>query len=117
MENQNVCEKSENVYLIAAKRYIKARYYKDITVDRVAAHVGISRKYLFAIFKKFLGISPKDYMIDYRMKRAAEFLKDKSISIGSIAYSVGYHDPLTFSKMFKQKMGLSPTQYRNSKQP
>lgn len=115
MENLRVVEKSEDIYLSAAKRYIKSHYFDDITVEEVAAHVGISRKYLFAIFKRTLGISPKDYIVDYRMKRAVEFLGDEGLSVGNIAYSVGYKDPLTFSKIFKLKMGVSPTEYRKNK--
>lgn len=105
-------EGTENTYLESAVKYIKAHYYDDISVEQIASHIGISRKYLFALFKKSLGISPKDYIIDYRIKRAKEFLKDKNLPIGNIAYSVGYSDPLTFSKMFKLKVGISPTEYR-----
>ena len=107
-------EKSSNVYLTTAMRYIKAHYVEDISVDSVADHIGISRKYLFAIFKNHLGVSPKDYIIDYRIKKAIEFLTDESISVGNVAYSVGYKDPLTFSKMFKLKVGMSPSEYREN---
>lgn len=113
LENRQEHENSENAYFTMAKRYIGAHYYEEITIDQVAAHMGISRKYLFAIFKKALGISPKEYLIDYRMKRAKEFLADRDLPIGHIAYSVGYQDQLTFSKMFKLKTGLSPSAYRD----
>ena len=66
----------------------------------------------FTIFKRMLDLSPKDYIVYYRMERAKEFLQDARLPVGSIAYSVGYRDPLTFSKMFKLKTGLSPTEYR-----
>lgn len=101
-------DKSENIYLAAATRFIRAHYHEDVTVESLAAHVGISRKYLFAIFKNALGISPKDYIIDYRMKKAREFLEDGKLSVAQVAYSVGYKDPLTFSRMFKAKVGVSP---------
>ncbi len=105
-------EKKENAYLTTATRYIKAYYSEDITVDKIAAHVGVSRKYLFIIFKNSLGISPKDYIVDYRIKKAKEFLMNEELSVGSIAYSVGYSDPLNFSKIFKKKTGVSPKEYR-----
>ncbi len=107
-------ERGENVYLTTARRYIKAHYTEDITVDRVASNIGISRKYLFAIFKKYLDISPKDYIIEYRIKKAKDFLLDKKLSMSNVAYSVGYKDPLTFSKMFKLKTGMSPSEYRKT---
>ena len=111
-ENSRADNNRENGYLTTATRYIKAHYFEDLTVDQVAAHVGISRKYLFALFKKTLDFSPKDYILNYRIKRAKDFLKDENIPVGNIAYSVGYKDPLTFSKMFKQKTGVSPSDYR-----
>ncbi len=104
----------ENAYFTTASRYIKAHYAEQITVDQVAAHVGISRKYLFAIFKRQLGLSPKEYVTGYRIERAKEFLRDRALSVGNIAYSVGYTDPLNFSKIFKQKTGLSPSEYRET---
>jgi len=114
-DNRREEERNEEIYLETAIRYIKAHYFEALTVDGLASQIGISRKYLFAIFKKALGVSPKDYIIDYRMKRAKEFLLDESLPIGNVAYSVGYPDPLNFSKMFKLKTGFSPSEYRMRK--
>lgn len=111
-ENANTNKNSENVYVTTAVKYIKAHYNEDITVDHLASHIGVGRKYLFAMFKRALNLSPKDYIIYYRIERAKDFLLDAQLPIGSIAYSVGYRDPLTFSKMFKLKTGMSPTEYR-----
>jgi AraC family transcriptional regulator of arabinose operon len=106
---------AEKRYLTMATRYIKAHYFEGITVDGLASHIGISRKYLFAIFKKRLEISPKDYIVNYRIERAEEFLLNKDLSVGNVAYSVGYPDPLNFSRMFKLKTGMSPSEYRSGK--
>lgn len=114
-ENTTESVTSENVYADTAVKYIKAHYSEDLSVDQIAEHIGIGRKYLFAVFKRALGLSPKDYIIYYRIERAKEFLQNVQLPIGSIAYSVGYKDPLTFSKMFKIKTGLSPTEYRDRK--
>ena len=113
LKNAESQEHGENIYLTAAKRYIRSHYFEDITVEKIASYVGISRKYLFAIFKNYLGVSPKDYIVNYRIKRAAEFLDDESLRVGNIAYSVGYTDPLTFSKMFKKQTGKSPGKWKN----
>lgn len=111
-ENKGEGVTGENVYVSTAVKYIKAHYSEDITVDQIAEHIGIGRKYLFAVFKRALGMSPKDFIIHYRIERAKEFLQDVQLPIGSIAYSVGYKDPLAFSKIFKSKTGLSPSRYR-----
>ncbi|MBE7026740.1 MAG: helix-turn-helix domain-containing protein [Ruminococcaceae bacterium] len=110
--NKNEEVKNENVYLETAIRYIKANYHKELSVEQVAAHAGISRKYLFAIFKKAYSVSVKDYITSYRIEKAKEFLLDKNLPIGNIAYSVGYNDQMTFSKMFKLKTGFSPSEFR-----
>ena len=107
-------ETKESDYFETATRYIRANYHEQITVESIAGYVGISRKYLYAIFKSALGISPKDYIINYRIEKAKEFLRNESLSVGSIAYSVGYDDSLNFSKMFKSKTGMSPREYRNA---
>ena len=107
--------RAEKRYLTMATRYIKAHYFEDLTVDGLSSHIGISRKYLYAIFKKRLGTSPKDYIVNYRIERAQEFLLDQDLSIGQVGYSVGYPDPLNFSRMFKLKTGMSPSEYRSGK--
>ena len=103
---RSVETKNENIYLSSALGYIRAHYSEELSVDLVASYVGISRKYLFAIFKNSLGVSPKDYILDYRMNKACDLLGNKTLSVGNVAYSVGYKDPLTFSRMFKVKKGV-----------
>ena len=113
-ENASANKHSENAYLTTAVKYIKAHYNEDITVGNLASQIGIGRKYLFAIFKRALNLSPKEYVICYRIERAKVFLQDEQLSVGNIAYSVGYRDALAFSKIFKARTGLSPTEYRKS---
>ena len=104
----------ENSYFSAAIQYINNNFSEDITVDGISDHLGISRKYLYALFKSACGKSPKEYILDYRMQKACEFLHDKELPISSISYSVGYPDQFVFSKMFKAKIGVSPNTYRKS---
>ena len=105
---------TDNAYFEAAVSYINANYHSKLTVESIAEYVGISRKYLFALFKDNIGISPKDYITDYRIRRAMELLEDNTLPICNVAYSVGYNDQMTFSKVFRQKKGMSPTEYRQT---
>lgn len=99
-------------YLDHALQYIHFNFDKNITITDIANFVGIARSYLFQIFKSNLNTSPKDYLMHYRMEHAKELLENTELPVKDIAVSVGYHDPLTFSKMFSSAVGMSPTEYR-----
>jgi AraC-like DNA-binding protein len=61
-------------------------------------------------------MTPKQYLMDLRIDNAKVLLKQSKDSIKSIANRVGYKDSLTFSRAFRQAAGISPKQYRNSKE-
>ena len=99
-------------YVRQSAEYIKNNYSQRITVDEIAAHVGLNRSYLSTLFKRETGISLQQYIIDFRIRRAAALLLSTDLSVGDIARSVGYEDPLLFSKIFKNQKGLSPRNYK-----
>lgn len=86
--------------------------YDHIKINDIASYVGITRSYLAAIFKKKMNVTPQEYLVNFRLKKAAELLESTNMSVQDIASQIGYKDPLTFSKMFKQIYGLSPRNYR-----
>ena len=86
----------------------------NIQISDIAEYIGITRSYLFHIFKQNLNIAPKEYLLQYRMDKAKEFLEETRDSIQDIASNVGYHDSLAFSKMFRHVVGESPSQYRKA---
>lgn len=99
-------------YVEKAKSYISTSYSYPITVEDVAAYVGISRSHLFRSFQTYQQQSPKEYLSCFRIKQACLLLKETSLSIAAIAYSVGFENNLYFSKAFKKQMQMSPSQYR-----
>ena len=60
-----------------------------------------------------LGVSPKDFLTEFRISRGKEQLALTNLSVEEIAVSCGYRNSLAFGKIFKQKVGITPTQYRN----
>lgn len=78
----------------------------------IAAYVCIDRSYLYTLFRRSLGMSPQDYLAGCRISCAAELLTVSELPISGVALSCGYQDPLVFSKAFKQKKGMTPSQYR-----
>ncbi len=103
-------------YVEEALRYIESRYCDPIAIQDLADHLNINRSYLHRLFKSFTGISIQNYLLDYRLRQACILLKNTSLSIRVIAHSVSYADPLYFSKLFHQKKGMSPSEYRKLQQ-
>ena len=74
--------------------------------------MGVSRSTLFRQFRRCLSTSPKEYLDQYRIRRAAYLLRHTSLTVNSVSTSVGYDNGLYFSKVFKKAMGTSPSKYR-----
>lgn len=98
-------------YVKKAISIIESEYALQISVEKIAKRLHINRCYFSQIFKQVIGISPRDYIIDFRMKKAASLLNKKRMSISVVALSVGYPDAFSFSRAFKNYFGISPTEY------
>lgn len=92
--------------------YLRENYSEQIDFASVAEAHAISAPYLSRLFHEYAGISPSQYLTGYRMEQAKKLLRDSRLSIGEIAARVGYPDPFHFSKVFKNKVGVSPSQFR-----
>ncbi len=103
---------TENMYIKKALGYIQDNYGHSIRVADIAEYVCINRSYLYTLFREHIGSSPQEYLSDYRIARAEEFLRSMELSVESVAYSCGYRDPAAFSRAFKEKNGVTPLQYR-----
>ncbi len=106
---------NKNRHLDAAIEYINTHYMKPISVSDISSHVGISQGYLNQIFSQHAKMSIQQYLIDFRMYKAANLLAAKDYSIKEISNMVGYQDQLVFSKAFKKKFDMSPRNYREYK--
>lgn len=100
------------IYVEQAIDYIQRNYKSNVKINDIASYIGIDRSYLTNIFKNAMNVSPQEYLMRYRMEQAEVLLARTEKKIGEIAWSVGYSDPLTFSKMFKKYKGVSPTEFR-----
>jgi AraC family transcriptional regulator of arabinose operon len=105
---------TKEAYIRKAIEYLEIHYSQKISVLNIAQYVGLDRTYLSSLFKEKLGLSLQIYLLHYRMNRAKELLKNQDLTIGDISRSVGYTDPLLFSKMFKKINRVSPKSYRDT---
>lgn len=101
-------------YTKTAVNYITEKYSEPIRIREIADYCGLDRSYLCKIFKKETGYTPVEYLIRYRMRKAKQLLRQTSLPVRYIAFSVGYSDPFAFSKVFKKESGMSPTVYRST---
>lgn len=84
----------------------------DLSVDDVAQMMGMSRSVYFKKLKALTGIGPNDYLKQLRMQRAADMLDNSDESIADISFRIGISDPHYFSKCFKQRFGMTPTEWK-----
>ncbi len=106
---------SDYQYVRRAAHILMDSYRTNVRIEDVAKQIGISRNYLSSIFKRETGVSPQEYLISFRMEKAALLLRYSSDPVSVVAIEVGYSDPLSFSKAFKRKWGMSPSEYRTKK--
>lgn len=95
-----------------AVNYIEANYKKHLSIEEVADYVSLSKSHFYTKFKKEVGTTPNGYATAFRISQARYLLIHTNNAIQAIGTSVGYSDALYFSRVFKQKCGTSPTEYR-----
>lgn len=110
----NAGEKDGNLYVRKAVEFIQNNYADPVRVKDIADYVGVNRSYLYTLFQDNLQLSPKEYLTNFRLTRAAELLQLTDLSVETVAMSCGYQDALGFSKIFKAKMGITPSAYRKA---
>ncbi len=103
-------------YIREALNYIEHNFQNDISVEGIASFCGLNRTYFGRIFKETVGSSPQQFLLNYRMAKAAELLKLTTLSISDIGNAVGYPNQLHFSRAFKNVYGISPREWRNRNQ-
>ncbi|MCX7843101.1 MAG: AraC family transcriptional regulator [Clostridia bacterium] len=102
----------QDIYVDTAIRFIATNYSRRMNIAELVKHVGIDRTYLYELFIKKYKVSPQEFLIRFRMRKACELLCQTDLPVGAVACSVGYEDQLTFSRMFRKVMGISPSKFR-----
>lgn len=101
-------------YIDFVKKYIHLNYMEDINLFEISKILNLSRSYLSTLFKKEMGLSFTEYLIDFRLNRAIEILNNENLPLNIVAEMVGYPNYSQFSKIFKKHKGVSPTKYINN---
>ena len=98
----------ENIHIRRAVEFVRNNYFNSIRITDIAKYVCVDRTYLYELFRRYLDVSPQDYLTNYRLTRAAELLTLTELTVGEIALSCGYQNAYSFGKAFKAKRGITP---------
>lgn len=112
MDIKKVGSDSAQQYVRRVTEYINEKYSEPIRIQEIADYCGLDRSYLGKVFKADTGYTPQEYLLLVRMQKAKALLETSDMPVKHVGYSVGYSDPLAFSKAFKLETGISPREYR-----
>ena len=105
---------TSEIYFKQATSYIWDNYQNRINVTALCDYLALSRSYLHSLFQKYAKLSPQQYLLQVRMERAKQLLRESDTQLALISTAVGYKDYFTFSKAFKKYVGVSPKVYRQA---
>lgn len=104
-----------NVLVKRIIHYLSTQYAEPLSIESMAETIGFSRAYLSRVFKRHTGMTPVTFLLQLRLDKARRLLRERrELTVEQIAASVGFQDPLYFSKQFRRFYGMPPTAYRES---
>ncbi|WP_423188995.1 AraC family transcriptional regulator [Alkalibacterium sp. f15] len=100
-------------YTNQAIQIIQDNYHRiEFSIYSISEKMALNPSYLSQLFKRTTGRTMNDYLIDYRLQKSREILDTTQESIQNISEMVGYSNPLSFTRIFKSKMKMTPSKYR-----
>lgn len=96
------------------KHHLKENYQKNITLEEAACKVGFSTYYFSRLFKQHFDQTFVEYLTHMRISKAKQLLTQPGSSVKEVCFSVGYSEPNYFSRVFKRKTGMAPSDYQRS---
>lgn len=97
--------------IIAVKSYIDGNYDTDLNLDILSKSQRLSKYHLIRLFKKYYGLTPRQYLIDKRIKQSKEQLAN-GMTVTETCFAVGFSSLGSFSTLFKTKTGKTAVQFR-----
>ncbi len=108
---EELAQNNQTIIMIIS--YIQSNYKdKELCLENIAENVYLSPNYLSSLFKKKMGKTISQYIVDIRVQHAKELLRDRSMKLYDVAVKTGYKDANYFTKIFKKAVGVTPSEYR-----
>lgn len=112
MHEQKKEPKHNNKYVHAAIDIMKDNLHREISIKEIAESLFINDRYLYNLFIRHEGVSPKAYLNKLKLQKACALLQSGGYSISDVARHIGFNDVLVFSRFFSKHMHISPSAYR-----
>lgn len=93
-------------------QYIQLNYNKKLSIDDLASIMALSQYHFIRIFKRHTGLSPYEYLINYRINQSKSLLRESEDSVARISESIGFGDTNNYIRCFKKLTGTTPGTYR-----
>lgn len=105
--HQELFERTNNV--------IESNYNRPLSIAEIADQIGYSKNYFTHIYKENFGKTPKQYYEEIKLNKAESYLQNANISVTEISHTLGFDSIHEFSRFFKRKTGLSPSEWRKER--
>jgi AraC-like DNA-binding protein len=99
---------------VEAALWIEANAHEPIDLDRAARAAGLSQFHFLRLFAKVLGVTPHQYLVRTRLRRAARLLAEDDLSVTDAAFEAGFGDLSNFMRTFRRAAGISPGAFRRA---
>jgi AraC-like DNA-binding protein len=100
---------------VEAALWIDEHSHEDVDLDRVSGEIGLSPFHFLRIFSKAIGVTPHQYLLRSRLRRAARLLAEKERSVTDIALDVGFADLSNFVRTFRRAAGMPPGRFGSAR--
>ena len=97
--------------VIAARSFISSNFDQELNLDLLSRISYVSKFHLLRLYKKYYGQTPQQFLTDKRIEKSKEYLK-KGKNITETCFAVGFESPSSFSTLFKNRTGLTPTEFQ-----
>jgi two-component system response regulator YesN len=106
--------RNEKKQILAIKDYIIKNYADDtVSISGISAFLHISVSHVCTMFKKETGDTINNFLTEYRLGKAKQYLKETLFTVAEISAKVGYKDSSYFGRIFRKRFGMTPNEYRN----
>jgi AraC-like DNA-binding protein len=110
-ERRTVQHSSSESLVERAKFMMEENIYREVTLDGFGEMLGVSTSHLNSVFKSYTSMTPYQYFISIKIRKAKELLEMGTLPIKEVAYRLGFEDQYYFSRLFRKKAGIAPSRW------